>query len=91
MTGHPAVEMIATIGVDNPERPGSEIVKAYITRSAETAASDEEALKAEIFAYAKQKLAPYEVPKNIEFREALPLTTVGKIDKKVLRKEARGK
>jgi long-chain acyl-CoA synthetase len=36
--------------------------------------------------FAKEKLAPYEVPKEIEFLEALPLTTVGKIDKKQLRK-----
>ena len=89
MAGHPAIEMIATIGMANPQRPGSEIVKAYITRSA-NADSEEEALKAEIFAFAREKLAPYEVPKVIEFRDELPLTTVGKIDKKVLRKEARG-
>ena len=90
MTGHPAIEMIATIGVDNPKRPGSEIVTAYITRTAGAAGRDQAGLKAEIFAYAKEKLAPYEVPKAIEFRDELPLTTVGKIDKKVLRKEARG-
>ncbi|MFH1984172.1 MAG: AMP-binding protein [Pseudomonadota bacterium] len=90
MTGHPGVAMIATIGVDNPDRPGSEIVKAFITRSPSAAADDAEALKTDILAYAKEKLAPYEVPKIIEFRDELPLTTVGKIDKKVLRKEARG-
>ena len=34
----------------------------------------------------KDKLAPYEVPKIIELREELPLTLVGKVDKKLLRK-----
>jgi long-chain acyl-CoA synthetase len=35
-----------------------------------------------------EKLAPYEVPKIIEFRKELPLTMAGKIDKKLLRAEA---
>jgi long-chain acyl-CoA synthetase len=89
LAGHPAVEMVATIGVDNPDRPGSELVKAYIVPGAD-AGGDTDALKMEIFAWAREKLAPYEVPKIIEFRTELPLTTVGKIDKKILRKEARG-
>jgi non-ribosomal peptide synthetase component E (peptide arylation enzyme) len=36
--------------------------------------------------FAKEKLTPYEVPKVIEFMDALPLTAVGKLDKKKLRK-----
>ena len=44
----------------------------------------------EIFAWAREKLAPYEVHRFIAFRTELPLTAVGKIDKKVLRKAARG-
>jgi non-ribosomal peptide synthetase component E (peptide arylation enzyme) len=36
---------------------------------------------------AKEKLAPYEVPKLLEIREELPLTVIGKVDKKILRKE----
>jgi len=42
-------------------------------------------LKEGIKAFAKEKVAPYEVPKIIEIIEELPLTAVGKIDKKVLR------
>ncbi len=84
---HPAVEMIATVGTANPLRPGSELVKAYVQKAAGLALeSGDEALKADILRFAKERLAPYEVPKEIEFLEALPLTTVGKIDKKVLRK-----
>ncbi|GAG87789.1 unnamed protein product, partial [marine sediment metagenome] len=37
----------------------------------------------------KEKCAPYEVPKIIEISEELPLTVVGKVDKKRLRKEAK--
>ena len=44
LTQHPAIDMIATIGVPNPERPGSEIVKAFVQLKAERKADDKEAL-----------------------------------------------
>ena len=88
MTAHPAIDMIATIGVLNPDNPGSETVKAYVTLSPDYSFDgDQEKLKADILKFAKEKLAPYEVPKIIEIRDELPLTAVGKIDKKELRKE----
>ena len=63
-----------------------ELVKALITITpGYDFGNDEEALKSQIIDFAKEKLAPYEVPKTISFMEELPLTTVGKIDKKVLR------
>ncbi len=84
---HPAIEMIALIGMPNPERPGSELVKAFVTVRPDYAFDgDEEALIQGILTMAKEKLSPYEVPKYIEIREELPLTAVGKVDKKVLRK-----
>ena len=86
LTKHPAIGMIATIGLPNPDRPGSEIVKAFIQIDSEYEYDgNEEALKEDIIKFAKENCAPYEVPKIIEFSEELPLTTVGKIDKKVLR------
>jgi long-chain acyl-CoA synthetase len=86
---HPAIEMVALIGIPNPDRPGSELVKALVTVvPGYDFGGDEDALKADIQKVAKEKLSPYEVPKIIDIREELPLTAVGKIDKKVLRKEA---
>lgn len=86
LTQHPAVGMIATVGIPNPDRPGSEIVKAYIQIDPNfTFDGNEDALKDDILQYAKDNCAPYEVPKIIEFTEELPLTTVGKVDKKALR------
>jgi len=83
---HPAIEMVATIGLPNPERPGSELVKALITiRPGYDYGDDEAAMKKDIIDFAKEKLAPYEVPKTIVFMKELPLTTVGKVDKKALR------
>ena len=84
---HPAVEMIATIGLPDPKRPGSELVRAYMTVvPGYDYGGDEDKLKADVLAMAKEKLAPYEVPKEIVIRKELPLTSVGKLDKKQLRK-----
>jgi long-chain acyl-CoA synthetase len=87
---HPAIESVAMVGIPNPDRPGSEVLKAFITvASGYAGAADEEALKADIMKMAVEKLSPYEVPKMLEIRKELPLTAVGKVDKKVLRAEAR--
>jgi long-chain acyl-CoA synthetase len=86
LSKHPAISLLALIGVENPERPGSEIVKAYIQLDpAFDFDGDQDTLKQDIIAFAKEKVAPYEAPKIIEFIEEMPLTAVGKIDKKVLR------
>ncbi|MFX1557871.1 MAG: AMP-binding protein, partial [Promethearchaeota archaeon] len=84
---HPAIGMIALIGVPNPDRPGSEIVNAYIQLDPDYEYDgNEEKLKEEIISFAQENCAPYEVPKKIHITTELPLTAVGKIDKKVLRK-----
>ena len=86
LSKHPAIGLLALIGEDNPERPGSEIVKAVIQLDPLFKFDgNEEALKEDIKAWAKDKVAPYEAPKIIEIIEEMPLTAVGKIDKKVLR------
>jgi len=83
---HPAIGMVATIGIPNPDRPGSEIVKAFIQIDPSFEFDgNEEALKEDITKFAKENCSPYEVPKIIEITDELPLTVVGKVDKKVLR------
>jgi long-chain acyl-CoA synthetase len=90
---HPDIEQAATIGIPNPDRPGSEIVKAYILlresvrENLQAKLENAEAIKERIIEWARDKVAKYEMPKVIEFRPELPLTTVGKVDKKVLRQE----
>jgi long-chain acyl-CoA synthetase len=87
LVDHPAIEMVAYIGMKNPDRPGSEIVKAFVTLKPDFKFDgDEEELKKDIIRFAKEKLAPYEIPKTIEIKKELPATAVGKIDKKQLRK-----
>jgi len=84
MNNHPAIELCSSIGLPDPDRPGSEIVKLYILLKEGFEASEE--IKADIFKYAQENLAKYKVPKVIEILKELPLTTIGKVDKKALRK-----
>ncbi len=82
---HPDIDIAATIGLPDPNRPGSEIVasaivlKPGIEKSAET--------KESITQYMREKVAPYKVPRIIEFKDALPTSAVGKVLKRELRKE----
>ncbi|MCP4687632.1 MAG: long-chain fatty acid--CoA ligase, partial [Desulfobacterales bacterium] len=86
ISAHPAIAMMALIGIDNPEKPGSEFVKACIQRNPDhDFDGDEKALKRDILAFAREKCAPYEVPKIIQFLDEIPLTPIGKVDKKSLR------
>ncbi|MCG6910851.1 MAG: AMP-binding protein [Deltaproteobacteria bacterium] len=80
---HPAVEFCAIVGVPNEDRPGNEIVKAVI--QAPKGAGGMESIKEDIIAYCKENMAPYKVPKIVEFVDEIPLTAVGKVDKKALR------
>ena len=83
MTKHPDIQILAIIGIPNPDRPGSEIVKAVVQLKEGVEVTEE--VKATIQKYAEENLAKYEVPKIWEFREELPLTMVGKVLKKALR------
>ncbi|MEE9913421.1 MAG: long-chain fatty acid--CoA ligase [Deltaproteobacteria bacterium] len=77
---HPKVELAVSVGV--PDAYRGETVKAFIVlKNGETASQEE------IIAFCKEKLAPYKVPRTIEFRESLPQSAVGKILRKTLRDE----
>jgi acyl-CoA synthetase (AMP-forming)/AMP-acid ligase II len=84
--GHSAVQFCAIIGVPNTARPGSEFVKLWVQPSAASAGADRRKLEAELVAWCRERLAPYKVPKFVEFVDQIPLTAVGKVDKKALRK-----
>ena len=44
-----------------------------------------------IIKFCKEKLAPYKVPKLVEFRDSIPKSVIGKILRKVLREEEEAK
>ncbi|MGB9713838.1 MAG: AMP-binding protein [Candidatus Bathyarchaeales archaeon] len=81
---HPAVEIAGVIGIPDPERPGSERVKAFIILKD---AYEGKVTAEDIINYCREKLPPYAVPKFVEFRKDLPLTPVMKIFKRKLREE----
>jgi len=85
LTKHPDIDMVAIIGLKDPERPGSEIVKAIVQLKANIQPT--ESVKENLIKYATEHLSKYENPKIWEFRETLPLTTVGKVLKRALREE----
>ena len=73
----PGVAMAAAIGV--PDEKSGEAVKLFVVRTDE-AVTDED-----VIAFSRQHLAGYKVPKIVEFRDALPMTNVGKILRRELR------
>jgi long-chain acyl-CoA synthetase len=81
---HPDVEMAATIGLPDPERPGSERVGCAIVLHEGVEKSEEE--KDKIRTFLKEKVAPYKMPRVIEFMDELPTSGVGKILKRELKK-----
>jgi long-chain acyl-CoA synthetase len=81
---HSAVESAGAIGIPDPDRPGSERVKAFVTLKPEYAGK---VTADDIIKYCSEKLPPYAVPKSVEFRKSLPLTLAMKIFKKKLREE----
>ncbi|MFW9819343.1 MAG: AMP-binding protein [Candidatus Thorarchaeota archaeon] len=86
LTKHSNVEMVAIIGLKDSERPGSEIVKAIVQLKEDVQLNDK--VKENLIKYASEHLSKYENPRIWEFRDSLPLTTVGKVLKRALRKEA---
>ncbi len=78
---HPSVALSAVIGVPDPER--TERVKAFIILNEGFEASDD--LARDIQSHVRTRLAAHEYPRDVEFVTELPMTTTGKIQRKVLR------
>lgn len=77
---HPKVQDAAAIGVPDPVK--GEVVKVFIVPGRGESIGEEE-----IFSWCRQRLAAYKVPKQIEFRDSLPKTLVGKVLRRELRDE----
>jgi len=80
---HPAVREACVVGVKHPVR--GEIIKAVIV-----AAEHAHPTKEDIVTFCKSRLAPYKCPKQVEFADELPRSTIGKVLRRNLKEEDQG-
>jgi acetyl-CoA synthetase len=71
--------------VPKPDPERGAVVKAFVVLADAYRGRADQRLVAELQAHVRRKLAPYEYPKEIEFIDALPMTTTGKVQRRVLR------
>lgn len=80
---NPSVEECIVAGV--PDQYRGQTVKAWIKLRAGAMLTKEE-----LIAFLKDKLSPIEMPKHVEFRDALPKTLIGKLSRKMILEEETG-
>ena len=86
---HPAVLQVAAIGVPDPDGIRGDIVKlCVVLRAGENPSAS---LESSLGQHVRRHLAAYEYPRLIEFMDALPLTTTGKVRRNILREWHEGK
>ncbi len=78
IAAHPAVAEVGVAGVPHAVR--GEAVKAWVVRREGAAVTADE-----LRAYCRERLAPFKVPAEVEFRDALPKTLTGKVLRRALR------
>ncbi|WGE60098.1 long-chain-fatty-acid--CoA ligase FadD [Actinobacillus equuli] len=76
---NPKVNEVVAIGV--PSKASGEAIKIFVTKK------DESLTREELRSYCRQYLTGYKIPREIEFRDELPKSNVGKILRRVLRDE----
>jgi acetyl-CoA synthetase len=81
---HPAVALAAVVGKPDPVR--TEIVKAFIVLKPGVAASD--TLAAQVQDFVRKRLAAHEYPREVAFIQDMPMTTTGKIIRRLLREKS---
>lgn len=76
---HPAVRQAAVVGVEDPGK--GEVIKAVLVLKQDGGTVTED----EIVAWSREQMAPYKVPRFVEFRSELPATGAGKVLRRLLK------
>ena len=84
LKAHPDVAESAVVGAPDEARPGNDIVHLFVQKAPDSEGDDGQ-VAGRILEWFRANMAPYKVPKHIHFVDAIPLTPVGKIDKKAMR------
>ena len=84
LMGHPAVRLAAAIG--KPDAMRTEVVKAYVVLK--DGIEPSRALASDLSNWVRLRLSMHEYPREVEFVDALPMTTTGKIIRRLLRDKA---
>lgn len=85
LTGHPAIALAAAVG--KPDTLRTEVVKAYVVLKNGVEGSPE--LAAEIGQWVRERLSAHEYPREVEFVDSMPLTTTGKVIRRIFRDRAK--
>jgi acetyl-CoA synthetase len=81
---HPAVALAAAVG--KPDKVRTEIVKAFVVLKPGHQPTDQ--LAADIQGFVKTRLSAHEYPREVAFIEQMPMTTTGKVIRRMLREQA---
>jgi acetyl-CoA synthetase len=81
---HPAVALAAAVG--KPDKVRTEIVKAFVVLKPGHQPSDQ--LVADIQGFVKTRLSAHEYPREVAFIDQMPMTTTGKVIRRLLREQA---
>jgi len=73
--------VLEAAAIGKPDEKSGEVVKLYVVRKDESVSAED------VIRYCRQNLTGYKVPKEVEFRDELPKTNVGKILRRALREE----
>ena len=85
LCGLPEIASCAVVGAEDAERPGNDIVHLFVELSAKHKNDNPDSATEKIIQFCREAMAPYKVPKHVHIIDSIPLTPVGKIDKKALR------
>ena len=84
LKAHPDVAECAVVGAPDEQRPGNDIVHLFVQKAPGSEGDDAQVTK-RLLDWMRANMAPYKLPKQVHFVDEIPLTPVGKIDKKRMR------